>query len=321
MSGAPVTVFAPATVGNVACGFDVFGLAVERPGDEVTATPVPEPGVRIGSITGDGGRLPTDPGRNAASAAARAVLEQADSGQGLVLDIRKGLPLAGGLGGSAASAVAGAVAADAAVGAGLPREVLLRCAVRGEAAGSGAAHADNAAPCLYGGIVLVLPGGALHVVELPVPDELYVVLVHPHVEVETEAARSLLGDTIALSRGITQWANTAGFVAGLFREDWGLIARSVVDVVAEPHRAPMVPGFPQVKADAIRAGALACSLSGSGPSTFALCRGPISAERVADAMRDAFLSAALESEVYLSRVDRRGARVVPSGGLARTGAP
>ncbi len=297
-----------ATIGNIACGFDVFGMAVERPHDIVIARSSAEPGVRIERIHGDGGRLPTDPARNAASAAAQAVLDQIGSRAGVILEIYKGVPLSGGLGGSAASAVAGALAADGLLQGGIPREGLLRCAIDGERAGSGAAHADNAAPALYGGIVLAMPGSRLHVVELPVPTELWAVVVHPHIEVQTQDARRVLGDEVPLAAAVTQWGNTAGFVAGLYTEDWDLIARSLMDVVAEPHRAPWVPGFPQAKAVALSTGALGCSLSGSGPSVFALCRGPSVAEAVGEAISDVFLeAAALESDVYVSPVNCEGA--------------
>lgn len=310
-----VRVFAPATVGNVACGFDVLGLALESPGDVVVVGPGGSAGVEIVAITGDGGRLPREADRNAAGLAARAVLRVAGAGAGpgLRLELHKGLPLSSGLGGSAASSVAAAVAVDAYLDAGLPREVLLACAGEGESGGAGAAHLDNAAPCLYGGICLVLPGGedrSPRVVELPVPRGLSVAVVHPHLEVKTAEARRLLGDTVRLSDGVLQWGNTAGLVAALYRGDLELLALTLVDHVAEPRRAPLVPGFLEARQAALDAGALGGSLSGSGPSVFALCADLSTAKRAGQAMAARFSERGTPSDIHVSPVASRGARVL-----------
>lgn len=303
-----VRVSAPATIGNIACGFDVFGLAIEQPSDVVIARAAAVPGVTMARITGVVGPIPDDPARNSAGAAALAVLEMAGAeSAGVALDLHKGIPLAGGMGGSASSAVAGAVAADRVIGAGLSRSQLLRCAVAGELAGSGSPAADNVAPALYGGIVLVLPGRSPHVVELPIPPELWTVVVRPHLETRTEDARRVLGEHVPLKAAVTQWANTAAFTAGLYSSDWGLISRSIRDVIAEPLRAGRVPGFAGAKEAALARGALGLSLSGSGPSVFALCRGRETAEEVAAGIRRAFgETAALECEAWVSPVNRHG---------------
>ena len=308
---ARVRVSAPATIGNIACGFDVFGMAVERPCDAVVARANPEPGVTIERITGDVGPIPADSARNSAGAAAQAVLEMAGApSAGLALELHKGIPLAGGMGGSASSAVVGAVAADRVIGAGLSRRQLLQCAVAGELAGSGSPAADNVAPALYGGIVLVLPGRSLQVVELPVPPELWAVVVRPHLETRTEDARRVLGEHVPLKAAVTQWANTAAFTAGLYASDWNLLSRSIRDVVAEPLRAGRVPGFARAREAALARGALGFSLSGSGPSVFALCRGGETAEHVAEGIRRAFgETAALDCEAWASPVNRHGVRV------------
>ncbi len=315
MSGGPkVRVFAPATVGNVICGFDVFGLALEAPGDEVVAWPVDRPGVEIRTITGDDGRLPTAPGRNAASVAAQAVLDRVSAAHGLLLEIHKGLPLASGMGGSAASSVAGAVAATAAVGAELDRPTVLACALEGERAAVGSAHPDNAAPCLYGGLTLTLPGQPIEVVELPLPPGLAVALVHPPLELETAAGRQALGASISLEAGVAQWAATAALVAGLYREDLALISRALVDHVAEPVRKAGVPGFDGVRAAALDAGALGAGLSGSGPSVFALCPSVDVAERAGAGMAEALAEAGVAgSDVYAGPVGRTGARITEEG--------
>lgn len=318
---AAVRVSAPATIGNIACGFDVFGMAVDGPSDVVVARATRAPGVIIERITGDEGRIPVDPARNSAGAAASAVLGLAgagataeamasDSGNaatGVAIELHKGIPLAGGMGGSASSAVAGAVAADRVIGAGLSRRQLLQCAVAGELAGSGSPAADNVAPALYGGIVLVLPGRSLQVVELPVPPELWAVVVRPHLETRTEDARRVLGEHVPLKAAVTQWANTAAFTAGLYACDWNLLSRSIRDVVAEPLRAGRVPGFARAREAALARGALGFSLSGSGPSVFALTRGGETAERVAAGIRWVFgETAALDCEAWVSPVNRDG---------------
>ena len=308
---AAVRVSAPATIGNIACGFDVFGMAIARPSDAVVARAKAEPGVTIERIRGDVGPIPADSARNSAGAAARAVVEMAGArSAGLALELHKGIPLAGGMGGSASSAVVGAVAADRVIGAGLSRRQLLQCAVAGELAGSGSPAADNVAPALYGGIVLVLPGKSLQVVELPVPAELWAVVVRPHLETRTEDARRVLGEHVPLKAAVTQWANTAAFTAGLYASDWDLISRSIRDVVAEPLRAGRIPGFARAREAALAAGALGFSLSGSGPSVFALCRGGEAAQHVAAGIRRAFgETAALDCEAWASPVNRHGVRV------------
>ncbi len=304
--------FAPGSIGNVACGFDVLGLALEGPGDEVLARLVNGRGLKIGLVEGDDGRLPKRVEENASGAAAQAVLDEIDQQVGVELELRKGLPLSAGMGGSAASAVAAAVAVDGLFGSRLPEDILLRCALAGEEVATRAAHPDNVAPSLLGGMVLVPAWEPLRAIRLDVPRALTAVHVHPHLEVETAAAREVLGDHVALVDAVAQWGNTAAFVAGLFREDWDLIARSVEDRVAEPLRAKSVPGFYEVKEAALSAGALAASLSGSGPSLFALCRGRERADAVGEAMVEAFATAAgLEADLTISHGRAPGARIIP----------
>lgn len=309
---AEVRAFAPGSIGNVGVGFDVLGLALERPGDEVVARRRAEPGVAI-TVTGDD-RIPTDPARNSAAVAAAELLRRIEPGGGVELALRKGLPLAGGMGGSAASAVAAVVAVDALLEAHAPRALLLACALEGERAACGSAHPDNAAPSLHGGLVLSRTSDPTDIVALPLPPELRIALVHPHVEVETAGARQLLGDTLPLARAVEQWGHLAGFVAALYRGDWELLSRTLVDVVAEPLRAAQVPGFPEVKRAALAAGAAGCSLSGSGPSVFALCRGMETAERAGQAMAAAFAAAGVRADVYAVAPSVSGARVVDGDG-------
>jgi homoserine kinase len=305
-----VTAFAPATVSNVACGFDVLGFALETPGDEVTARPASS-GVSIHEISGDAGRLPREAARNTAGVAAEALLSTAGERRGVSLSIRKGLPLASGLGGSAASAAAAVVAVDALFNLRTPVQTLVTCALEGERIGAGSAHPDNIAPAICGGFVLVRSSSPPDIVRLPVPAGLTAVVVHPELEIETARARALLGQTVPLSDAIRQWANLGALVDGLHRGDFDQISRSLEDSIAEPRRAPLVPGLAAIKRAAMTAGALGCSLSGSGPSLFALCRDRTSAQRIGAAMASV-VAAEIEGPVqtYVSSIAPRGAHVV-----------
>jgi homoserine kinase len=306
-----IAVFAPATVSNVACGFDVLGFALETPGDVVVAEAAGDQGVVIAAIDGDGARLSRDPSRNTAGAAALALLARLGAARGIQLTIHKGIPLASGVGSSGASAVAAVVAVNELLGRPAPLDVLLECAMQGEAAGCGAAHPDNVAPSLLGGFVLVRSPMPPDVVRLPVPEALACAVLHPHLEVETAAARALLGGTVPLVDAVRHWGNVGALVAGLFLNDLSLVGRSLEDRVAEPKRAHLVPGFERVKAAALASGALGCSLSGSGPSIFALSASLEGAERVGEAMYRAFAdSAKIGADLWVSRVGTRGARVV-----------
>jgi homoserine kinase len=305
-----VTAFAPATVSNVACGFDVLGFALHEPGDEVTARLIPA-GVHIEEISGDNGRLPREAAQNTAGVAVLALLTQLGYRGGIALRIKKGLPLASGLGGSAASAAAAVVAVDALIGASTPVETLIACALEGERLGAGSAHADNIAPAICGGFVLVRRVNPPDVVRLPVPAGLTAVVVHPDLEIETAKARALVGDTVALRDAVNQWANLGALVHGLHTGDFALIGRSLEDTIAEPRRAPLVPGLGLIKRAAAEAGALGSSLSGSGPSLFALCASADIAARVAEAMTEAVrIHIGGDSQTYVSAIGHQGARIL-----------
>jgi len=310
-----VRVFAPATVSNLGPGFDVLGLALHRPGDVVEVEVSDRPGVELAGVTGDGGALPHDTCRNAASVAAAEVLCRAGASgvtAGLRLWLNKGMPLASGLGSSGASAAAGAVAANDALGRPLGVEVLVACAMAGERASCGAAHADNVAPAILGGIVLIRSYDPIDLVRLPVPDGLFVVVVHPRCAVSTAAARArLAGRTFALPDIVSNAGNLGAFVAALHQGDLALLGRSIDDRIVEPLRAAMIPSYADVRSAARDAGALACALSGSGPSMFALCDSDAAAARTALAMRRAFKErASLGSEAWVGPVNREGAHVL-----------
>jgi homoserine kinase len=307
-----VTAFAPATVSNVGCGFDVLGFALNEPGDAVTVRWVDGP-VRIEDIVNDGGRLPRDAARNTAGIAAAAVLRTIGERRGVALQLRKGLPLSSGLGGSAASAVAAVVAVAGLAGAALPLETLLACAFEGERDGAGSAHGDNIAPALYGGFVLVRGVDPPDIVRLPVPAGLTAVVVHPDLEIETAKARALLGTSVAIGDAVQQSANLGALVDALHRGDLAQLSRSLHDAIAEPRRASLIPGLNEIKTAAAAAGALGCGLSGSGPSLFALCADAETAARVAAAITGAVRShIGGEPQTYVSPIGAAGARVVAS---------
>jgi homoserine kinase len=313
-----VTAFAPATVSNVACGFDVLGFALDAPGDEVTARVANETGARVSidDIVGDHGRLPRDAAKNTASVAAQVLLERIGERRSVALTIRKGLPLASGLGGSAASAVAAVVAVDGLFDAHTSLEMLMACAFEGERLGAGSAHGDNIGPAVYGGLVLVRVANPPDVIRLPVPAGLTAVVVHPDLEIETAKARALLGTSVPLADAIRQWANLGALVHALHAGDFDLLSRALEDSIAEPRRAPLVPGLASIKQAAAAAGALGCSLSGSGPSLFALCRDAATATSVAAAMTAAVIEhIGGAPQTYVSPIAPRGARVVSPVGV------
>ncbi len=305
--------FAPATVANVGCGFDILGFAVAAPGDEVIARRCETPSVTIACITGDGGQLPREASANTAGAAALALLAHLGDPTGIELELHKHMPLGSGLGSSAASAVAAVVAVNALLGKPLARNELLPFALAGErvSCGPGAVHADNVAPALLGGFVLVRGYAPLDVVPLPAPDGLYCALALPDLEVRTLDARSILPRSIPLRDAVTQWGNVAGLVAGLLLADHALIARSLRDVVVEPVRATLIPGFDEVKRAALAAGALGCGISGACPTMFALSDAEATAARAGAAMRAAFLAEGVDCALYVSGVNRAGAQVLP----------
>jgi homoserine kinase len=306
-----IAVFAPGSVSNVACGFDVLGFAMDEPGDVVVAGQKDDPGVRIDAIDGDGGRLSLDPAKNTAGAAALALLARLETTRGVALTIHKGLPLESGVGSSGASAVAAVVAVNELLGRPAPMEMLMACAMAGEQAGCGAMHPDNVGPSLYGGFILARSANPPDIVRLPVPEGLACAVLHPHLHIETGASRRLLGDTVLLRDAVRQWGNLGGLIAALYTNDRALLARSLEDVIAEPKRASLVPGFFAVKAAALEAGALGCTLSGAGPSIFALADSLEQARRAGEAMVRAFDAASgVGADLWISNVGRQGARVI-----------
>lgn len=299
------TAFAPASVGNVGVGFDVLGHAFPALGDRVQASRGAAPGVRIVAIRGVTQALPREAERNTAGRAVQSLLDQARPPFGVELSIEKGIPLGSGLGGSAASAVAAVVAANELLDAPFAREALLPHAIAGETVASGSPHADNVAPSLLGGLVLTVGSVATRI---PVPATIRCALVHPRMQLETRAARQMLAPSVPLPAFVRQSANLAGVIAGCWAADLALIRAALEDVVIEPQRAPLIPGFASVKAAALAAGAIGCSISGAGPSVFAWCE-EAAAGPVLHAMRDAFARAGLESDGWIASIAGDGARI------------
>ena len=310
MPNRTIRAHAPATVANVSCGFDILGFAVEHPCDEVVMSLTAKQDVIITSIDGDGGRLPMAAEKNTAGVAVIHFLKALDRKTGVDIVLRKNLPLGSGMGSSAASAVAALVALNHLLGEPLSRIELLPFAMEAERVACGSAHADNVAPSLLGGFVLIRGYEPLDVVSIPTPKELYCTLVHPHLELKTEDSRLVLRSSIPLKDAITQWGNIAGLIAGLMKPDYGLIGRSLKDVIAEPVRSLLIPGFNEIKKKAVEAGALGCGISGSGPTIFALSTGYELAARAGKAIQQEFARFQLESEVYVSKVNTKGARII-----------
>ena len=310
-----VRVFAPATLSNLGPGFDVLGLAVEWPGDYVAAEWSDTSGVNIVEVCGDEGLLPTDPTGNVVGIAAAAVLRAYDARAtvrrppGVRLWLDKRMPLASGLGSSAASSVGGALAVAELLGGAFDRDELIMCALEGERAVSGSVHADNVAPCVVGGITLIRSYSPMELLSLPVPDGLRIAVVHPHTAVVTAEARRLVAErSFKITQAVANLGQLGALVTALHRSDLELFGRSISDALVEPVRAPLVPGFSAVKQVALEAGALGCSLSGSGPSVFAFARSDEQAEDLADRMATRFRDAAgLESDSYVGKVNMRGA--------------
>ena len=302
-----IKVFAPATVANVSCGFDIFGFAIEEPGDVVEIQRCEKPGIIIKDIFGDEGRLPRKAEKNAVTGVMIHLLKHLGiTDFGCEVTLHKNMPLGSGMGSSAASAVAGVVAMNELLDCPLSRQELLPFAMEGERIASGSAHADNVGPALLGGFVVIRSYTPLDVFSIPFPADLYCTLVHPDIEINTKDARYILRDEVSLKNTISQMGNVAGLVAGLMKEDYNLISRSMVDVIIEPVRSILIPDFNLVKQAALDNGALGCSISGSGPSMFALSRGVDNANKVGLAMKHTFANAGIESSTHVSLINKGG---------------
>jgi len=305
------TAFAPASVGNVAIGFDILGFAVDALGDRVTVTRRDAPGVAISAISGTSTELPLEPERNTAGRALMSLHQELGVSFGLDMQIEKGIPLGSGLGGSAASAVAAVVAANALLAQPVGKLELLKFAMQGEAVASGSLHVDNITPSLYGGLVLTVGIEQPRVKSIPVPSGIRAVIVHPHMFLSTKQARAILRRSVDLSDFVWQTANLAGFISGCYTNDLDMIRASFEDVVIEPQRQALIPGFADVRRAAMSAGALGCSISGAGPAMFAWAL-EARAAAVRDAMRREFARHEVPIDDWVVEIDSPGARVIAS---------
>jgi len=307
-----IKAFAPATVANVACGFDVLGFAIHGLGDYVTASYSEEPGLRITSISGEEGKLPKEVEKNTAGLAVLSMLKEMDEELefGIDLEIEKKMPLGSGLGSSAASSAAAVFAVNELLGKPFLRSDLLPFAVEGELAASGTAHADNVAAALIGGFILVKTHQPPDVISLNTPDKLHCTIIHPEIEIQTKNSRKILRKQVALQKAVTQWANLGSLIAGLYTNDYDLIGRSLHDEIIEPVRAVLIPGFSEMQKAALYHGALGCSISGSGPSLFALSKSRDEAEEIGKAMGTVLKSIGLEYNLHISKINTEGASVV-----------
>ncbi|MDM7922715.1 MAG: homoserine kinase [Pyrinomonadaceae bacterium] len=302
-----ITVRSPATVSNVVCGFDCLGFALESPYDEITVRISPEPGIRI--VNNDDFGLPTDPALNVAGVALRALADDAGVGHGFEMVSSKRIKPGSGVGSSAASACGAVVAANELLGGRYSRKELVHFAMAGEELASGSRHADNVAPCIFGGFVLVRSVDPLDVVPLDCPP-LWAAVIHPQIEIKTSEARALLPKDVPLRSAVRNWSNLGAFVVALEKGDTKLMSRSMVDEIVEPVRGTLIPGFEQVRAASLAAGAIGGGISGSGPSMFMLCETRESAVAVRDAMDAVFLETGIDFNTYVSPIEPNGVRVV-----------
>jgi homoserine kinase len=303
------TAFAPASVGNVAIGFDILGFAVGALGDRVTVSRRAAPGVEIRAVEGLVRDITREPRDNTAGRALLALAEAVRPDFGLTVEIEKGIPLGSGLGGSAASAVAAVVAANALLSEPCAPLELLKFAMAGEAVASGGQHVDNIAPSLFGGLVLTVGIDHPRVKQIPVPSSIRAVIVHPHMFLATAKARAILKRSVELSDFVWQTANLAGFISGCYTNDLDLIRASLEDVVIEPQRQALIPGFQEVRQAALAQGALGCSISGAGPAMFAWATADV-APAVLAAMQEQFAQRELRSDAWCVELNAPGARVL-----------
>ncbi|MEA1987321.1 MAG: homoserine kinase [Candidatus Marinimicrobia bacterium] len=304
-----VKVFAPATVANVSCGYDVLGFAIEYPGDEVVAKLIDEPKVIINKITGDGGKLPLEAEKNTAGVSVINFLKHINSKQGIELEIHKKMALGSGLGSSASSSVASVFAVNSLLGNPLSKRELLPFTMDAEKIACGFSHADNVAPSLLGGLILIRSYNPLDVIKIRTP-KLFATVIHPEVIVKTEDARNILDSKVPLNKVVEQCGNLAGLIVGMFTSDYELISRSLEDKIIEPQRAKLIPNFYEVKKVAMENGALGCGISGSGPSIFALSKDKNIAENVGEKMKNIYEIQNIKSEVFVSQISDEGVKEI-----------
>lgn len=303
-----IKIFSPATVANVSCGFDALGFAINEIGDEMILKKTSDRGVTISTI--EGANLSFKIKKNAASVVALLMLNKSKADFGIDISLFKRIKPGSGLGSSASSAAGAAFSVNELLGKPFTKLELTEFARIGEKVACGSAIADNVAAAIYGGFILVKSYRPLEIVKLPVPDELWVTVIHPQIEIRTEDARDILQKSISIADTVKQGANLAALISGLYTDDYQLISRSLVDVIAEPHRKKLIPFFNEVKKAGIKAGSLGVGISGSGPAIFGLCKGKKTAHKAAKAMKEVYQNTAIDFKIYTSSVNEQGIKIL-----------
>lgn len=302
-----IKVFAPATVANVVCGFDVLGFAVNAPGDEVVMRKVGKPGITIKKITGDDGRLPLDAAKNTVSASVKHYLDHISQPDlGIEIELHKKMPIGSGLGSSSASTVAGLFAINSLLDNKLSPMELVPFAMKGEELACGYGHADNVAPAILGGFVLIRSYEPLDIIRLPHPVSLFCAIIFPEVDVPTRDARQMIRQKVFLKDAVTQWGNIAGLVSGLFLKDIDLIGRSMKDILIEPVRSILIPDFYKMREMAMESGAVSFGISGSGPSVFAFTKSEADAVFITQKIAKHLAKLQIKSQTYVSPINDNG---------------
>ncbi|WOD43265.1 homoserine kinase [Hwangdonia lutea] len=303
-----IKIFSPATVANVACGFDVLGFCLDTVGDEMTIRKVDKKGIFITKV--EGFNLPMETELNVAGVSALAMYEAANPDCGFEIEIRKNIKPGSGIGSSAASAVGSVFGMNELLGQPFNKTELTVFAIKGEAFASKCEHADNLAPAIFGGFTLVKSVAPLEVLQIPVPNNLYATIIHPQIEIKTSEARAILPKEVALQDAITQWSNFGSLIHGLHTSDYPLIKRSLHDIIIEPHRSKLIPYFEEVKQAALQQGALGSGISGSGPSIFSLSEGLEQAKSVEKAIKKVYSKTNIEFDVFVSKINTEGIKII-----------
>jgi len=302
-----VTILSPATIANIVCGFDVMGFAIHQPADKIVMRLLDKKEIRI--INKDEYNLPTEPEKNVFGGALLAMMREVKEEIGFEIESTKIIKPGSGIGSSSASAAGVVVGANQLLGNRFSKNELVRFAMHGEQIASQAWHADNIAPCIYGGVTLIRSNEPLDIIPLDFPP-LYVTVIHPQIEVKTSYAREILPKQVSLKDAVTQWANVGGLVAGFMKQDYDLISRSLHDVLIEPVRSKLIPGFDEMKKRCLEAGALGGGISGSGPSVFMLSKDGATAKAVEEVMNEVYQKIGVEFNVYVTTVNSKGVEIV-----------
>jgi len=303
-----IKIFSPATVANVACGFDVLGFCLDTIGDEMVIRKTEKKGIKITKI--EGYDLPFEAEKNVAGVSALAMYNALQPDCGFEIEIYKKIKPGSGIGSSSASAAGSVFGMNVLLGYPLNKTQLTNFAMKGEALASKCEHADNLAPAIFGGFTLVKSACPLHVLELPTPSDVFATLIHPQIEIKTSESRAILPKDIPLSNAITQWANVGSLVHALHTSDYKLLKDSLNDVVIEPYRKQLIPHFDTIKKASLQAGALGCAISGSGPSIFMLSKGDATAQNVEKAIRDVYAKTDIAFETYVSKINTEGIKIL-----------